>query len=405
MKKVFTSLLLLGASLCSVAQSSSGPTAYYPLPDGVFFLGVNMKGGTSGSEIVLAPADSTITFKAALEEDFNGDYAWLADDFGISELDNQDLSVSHAAGGSLVSAPTLYVVGRGGYNTYQCARDGMAFGYGSLPDGSGNEYYASNYNAEELKGQFYDGTTFVNYPDGTTALNKAFSEDGKPYTNITLHGFAESFSFARKYMLKAIHAGVVSDLSLDKTDLEARVFAIAADGSVGSTPIATLHADSLYLHESDPNFYEVNFTSDKEVLVESAIMVVITSAEGSDKRFGPEELTTQEQHEGEKGTAYLWGDFTVAGTARTASYIPYSDETFHSYGRTFYMKHFNVSIKQDYNIPDTVLGITDVSTKKDLAAGKGQIYNLSGMKVGTASSIKQLPKGIYIINGKKFIKR
>lgn len=404
MKKIFTSLFLLGAAACSFAQNSNAPTAYYPLPDGAFYIGVNMQGNTAGSEIVLAPADSSLVFKAALDDDFKGDYAWIAEDFGISELDNQDLTISHAAANNLVTAPTLYVVGSGGYNTYQCARGGIAFGYGYLPDGSGNEYYASNYNAEELKGQFYDGTTFVNYPEATTALNNSFAENGKPYTNVTVHGFAESFSYARPYVLKSIHAGVVTDQTLDTTDLAVKVFEIAADGSVGTTPIATFSSDSLYLHETDPNFYEVNFISKNDVVVKSPIMVVVTSSETSDKRFGPEELTTQEQHNGEKGTAYLWADYTFGSTQHTGAYIPYSDQEFHSYGRTYYMKHWNVSIKQDYTIPEQTDGITAVNAGRKSLSNDQAIYSLSGVKIGKVSDFNSLPKGIYIVNGKKVLK-
>ena len=107
MKKIFTSLFLLGAAVCSFAQNSNAPTAYYPVPDGTFYIGVNMQGNTAGSEIVLAPADSSLVFKAALDDDFKGDYAWIAEDYGISELDNQDLTISHAAANNLVTAPTL----------------------------------------------------------------------------------------------------------------------------------------------------------------------------------------------------------------------------------------------------------------------------------------------------------
>lgn len=401
MKKIFTLLLFLAASASSFAQSSDKPVAYYPLPDGAFFIGVNMKGDQAGSEIVLAPADSSLTFKAVLEEDFSGDYAWMAEDYGYDELDNQDLVVSHAAASSLVDAPTLYVVDGRGYSTYQCAQGGIAFGYGYLPDGSGNEYYASNYNAEELSGLFYDGSTFTNYADGITSLNNSFAEDNIPYTVTALHGFAEKFSYVRPYMLKAIHAGVVSDLTLDKSDIVAKVYAVAADGTVATEPLATFTADSLNLHETDPNFYEVNLTAANDVKVSSPIMIVITNAESSDKRFGPEELVTQSQHEGEKGTAFLYCDYTFGSINHQSSYISYSDQTFHSYGRTYYMKHWNVSIKQDYDIPETPTGITAV---KEKSLEKAVIYNLAGMKVGAGTDISRLPKGIYIVNGRKVMR-
>jgi hypothetical protein len=33
------------------------------------------------------------------------------------------------------------------------------------------------------------------------------------------------------------------------------------------------------------------------------------------------------------------------------------------------------------------------------------IYNLNGIKVGTGATLQQLPKGVYIVNGKKVVKR
>lgn len=55
---------------------------------------------------------------------------------------------------------------------------------------------------------------------------------------------------------------------------------------------------------------------------------------------------------------------------------------------------------EDYDTSE-ISGLV-VSTKRDTNT---RVYNLSGMVVGTAAQIDSLPKGIYIMNGKKFVVR
>lgn len=95
MKKLFTAALLSLVAVAGFAQDydENKPVAYYPAPDGVFFLGVDMKGEQPGSDIALAPAGVNLTFKAKLEEDFYGDYAWMASEYGVDELDNENLVI------------------------------------------------------------------------------------------------------------------------------------------------------------------------------------------------------------------------------------------------------------------------------------------------------------------------
>ena len=399
MKQISTLAALLCAVTMATAATPSadnGPEAYYPAPDGVFYLGVDLKGNQPGAEYALAPAGTDLTFKAAIADDFNGDYAWDMSAWKMSEVDNADLTVRHDVG--LADAPTLYVVDRSGYNTYQMARDGIAFGYGYLPDASGNEYFAANYNPAELKATFYSGSLLTNYPAATTQLNSELAESGMPYKDVTCHGFAESFSYATAYVLKGIHAGVFSDESLTTADVVAKVFAISPDGTVAVQPMATLTADKMVKH--DDIFYGVNLTAASDIIVTSPIMVVITNAKGSTKHLGPEMLVTQQNHEGEKGTCTLWADYTLAGNNVSDGFIPYDGNTYTSYGRTFYMKHWNVSIKQDYNVPTSISGV-----RADGAATDGSVYTIGGVKVGSGKSLQQMPSGIYIVGGRKVLKK
>lgn len=404
MKKLCTAALLSLVAVAGFAQDydENKPVAYYPAPDGVFFLGVDMKGEQPGSDIALAPTGVNLTFKAKLEEDFYGDYAWMASEYGVDELDNENLVIMRGASDELVEAPTLYVVDGRGYNTYAMTRGGIAFGYGFLADRTGNEYYAANYNQAELNGLFFDKKLFLNWDEATATLNAHFAEEGLRYKDVKVRGWAEYFSYAKDYLLRAIHAGVVTDGKLAKGDVVAKVFAYDADGKVGTEPVATFVSDSVKLHETGPNFYEVNLVADQPLLVKSPIMVVITNAEGCEKKFGPEELRTQTNHVGENVTSYLWADYTFGSTQNTGKYLQWSNEAY-DYGRTYYLKHWNVSIKQDY---DTSTGIDDLTiAKQPTASAKKGFYSLTGVKLSDGNDLSNLPKGIYVVDGKKVMKR
>lgn len=66
---------------------------------------------------------------------------------------------------------------------------------------------------------------------------------------------------------------------------------------------------------------------------------------------------------------------------------------------------FTVVVKKNTNIAVTLkepTGITGIGTEK----GTGnRIYNIQGMRMADNADVKQLPAGIYIINGKKVVKR
>ena len=283
------------------------------------------------------------------------------------------------------------------------AQGGIAYGYGFLQDSKGNEYYAANYNQNELNGLFYDGTIFLNWDDATTALNDKFKSEGSNYSNINVRGYGEFFSYAKDYLLRAIHVGVVTDEELTKSDVIAKIFAADANGNViGNEPLAIYKADSLKLHETSPNFYEIHLISDASLKVTSPIMVVFTSAEGCMKKIGPEELLSQSNHIGERVTSYLMADYKFGNTQHTGSFMQWTKET-QSYGRTYYQKHWNVSIKQDYNVGTD---ITYIKTPRKATSlfNKG-IYTINGTMVSEKYHINDLPKGIYIINGKKIIKK
>ena len=70
---------------------------------------------------------------------------------------------------------------------------------------------------------------------------------------------------------------------------------------------------------------------------------------------------------------------------------------FWSRGGTIYVDDVYLTNNDDYSKQTT--GITTVLRE----TGDGVVYNLQGVKVGTRSEVKSLPRGIYIIGGKKVV--
>lgn len=96
------------------------------------------------------------------------------------------------------------------------------------------------------------------------------------------------------------------------------------------------------------------------------------------------------------------GDYTFGSTQNTGKYLQWSNEAY-DYGRTYYLKHWNVSIKQDY---DTSTGIDDLTiAKQPTASAKKGVYSLTGVKLSDGNDLSNLPKGIYVVDGKKVMKR
>ncbi len=72
---------------------------------------------------------------------------------------------------------------------------------------------------------------------------------------------------------------------------------------------------------------------------------------------------------------------------------------FWSRGGTIYVDDVYLTNNDDYSKQTT--GITTV--QRDIE--NEVVYNLQGVKVGTRSELKSLPRGIYIVGGKKVVVR
>ena len=70
---------------------------------------------------------------------------------------------------------------------------------------------------------------------------------------------------------------------------------------------------------------------------------------------------------------------------------------FWSRGGTIYVEDVYLTNNDDYSKQTT--GITTIQRKIE----NDVVYNLQGVKVGSRSELKSLPRGIYIIGGKKVV--
>ena len=71
---------------------------------------------------------------------------------------------------------------------------------------------------------------------------------------------------------------------------------------------------------------------------------------------------------------------------------------FWSRGGTIYVDDVYLTNNDDYSKQTTVISIIQSDIKNN------EVYNLQGVKVGTLDEIKSLPRGLYIIGGKKVVK-
>ena len=69
---------------------------------------------------------------------------------------------------------------------------------------------------------------------------------------------------------------------------------------------------------------------------------------------------------------------------------------------SYYRKHVYAGFVRGLNGSDPATGIDGVETDKTLDTSNG-IYNLNGIRL-SATSLDELPKGLYIVNGKKVVK-
>ena len=67
-----------------------------------------------------------------------------------------------------------------------------------------------------------------------------------------------------------------------------------------------------------------------------------------------------------------------------------------------YRKHVYAGFVRGLNGGEPTTGISAVETDRTLDTSKG-IYNLNGVRM-QAKSLDELPRGIYIVNGKKLVK-
>lgn len=402
-----------GALLCTLASQGStmlkpkaavtaAPSVdvYYHTPEGVTFAGMDRNGDFNG-DYAYAPVGKWLSTQAELMPEstpFVWTYPVSKNEHGVektatSTMANFQFRIKEAG---LYSAPLLKADMGTVDASYTLAADGIKYGeYGTWKN------FAVNYspgltttvgNANELLS--------TNDPNATAYLNMAMA--GSLFTDITVHGFGESFYDCGDFYLEAINAMVYSEQPLTTADIAVKVFHRERTSVDYKTEIAKLATDEVAA--LGDNRYYVSFRPAEPVFVTSAMQVVVLPAEGKATRFSPMMPLQKHYRASNMGTASLYATFSFTGKKAPLQCMDFfgTEVTNDDDTSAGFLNHWAIGVKGSYEKPQAGIGVVTVEADADPDA---PVYNVSGVKVGTAADIDRLPAGIYISGGKKIMKR
>ncbi|MCM1484173.1 MAG: T9SS type A sorting domain-containing protein [Muribaculaceae bacterium] len=384
--------------------------AHYPAPAGVYFLGLDRKGNIPAAEYAMAPCNVNIVFHAPLdlsEGDYEWDYINAAGKSASAENEDITMNVSST---SVVDAPYLYCWTYSGTGGYTMARDGIAFGYGSIPDDKGVHYMSSNLNSILLGADLYDVATLsVNYGDA----GKNFA-DSYPLkiSDVTVKGFAELFRYAAPYSFDEIRADVIyADGTGSKGDishLEADIYPYDSEKGVDFDHLLATYPASEAIHYDTYQgarwvCYEFAPAAGTTApVITSDVMVIIRPSDGNTEHYiSPTIKGVDTYYSAEPHTAFVYCAYTRGGNRVENGCLDYSGVEVEGSRASYYSHHWNVGGKMNYAVE---AGITS-AVMDEAESTDTSVYNLTGVKVADESDMSGLPSGIYIVKGKKIIIR
>ena len=152
------------------------------------------------------------------------------------------------------------------------------------------------------------------------------------------------------------------------------------------------------------NRYYVSFRPAEPVFVTSAMQVVVLPAEGKATRFSPMMPLQKHYRASNMGTASLYATFSFTGKKAPLQCMDFfgTEVTNDDDTSAGFLNHWAIGVKGSYEKPQAGIGVVTVEADADPDA---PVYNVSGVKVGTAADIDRFPAGIYISGGKKIMKR
>lgn len=369
-------------------------------PEGMEFAGVDADEQSLG-DYAFAPANTLLT-TTAKSTSRTATYSWTYSTIGLGgqeqERETSGNSITFRLGEGLHAAPVVTATDSTATATHSLAADGIWFGRGKQGD-----HDCVNYQPALCDGYYVDTTALtLNSEAANEGLNYIWA--GVGISGFHLRGFAETFTYAKPYYLEAVTAEVYSPEGLVADDIEAHVVA-RVRGTNGyradTTDLMPLHVATITASQREGR-YRVVFEPDTATLVSSSVIVRIQTPEGSTRPVSIVFPQTKVYNSDNAGVCSLYADFKIGNSQVRRQVLDFSgiEMADDSGATTGYLSNFMIGLRKSYEKP----GTTDIGR---VAAGQredGRVYDLSGRCVGDGASLQSLPRGVYIVNGRKIIK-
>lgn len=382
---------------------------YYFRPNGVFYSGWNEN--FYNPQCAYMPADTPVTFKAYYSA---GSPVWEYPAFGtdgtlINEtLKGEELTLSLPKGEYFTPilsnaedlndafAPALNLYVGGNVTTGTTDYQGQTVS---------NVGFASNYVPIGLLQSVIDFFCTANESSDMQASSILFNDEKTVHTL----GFAETFASCARMYVKGFNTILLTFEKLDETTISKvhpSFGTYGADGSwneIAGSDAFDSKITELMPPEYGPGFYYVEYSLKGDVIAvepENGIIVKLNSDEfGISPAFDcQDKLLTTEGEDPATGkliTAFidveLNGERTLMPTG-----LPLEDGA----GGNVYLNSWMIGLDMSYD-EDVHSGITTVGS--DIQTD--DVYNIAGVKVSANGNTDNLPAGIYVIGGRKIIKR
>lgn len=370
------------------------------LPEGMEFAGVDENEQSLG-DYAFAPANRYLSTKAK-STSRTASYTWTFHTLALGGKDT--LQTSSGAGlnfrmsEGLHPAPYVTATDSGRTATYSLASDGIYFGYGR----QGN-HDCVNYQPSQCDGYYTDTSALtLNSDEANSMMDYLWA--GVGVSGFKLRGFAETFLYSSPYYLEAVTAEVYSPTAITKDDIEAHVVArkrSSSGYSVDTVDIAEMRVSSIIPSQTEGR-YRVVFEPAEAPRITSSIVVRIQTAEDSNCKLSIVFPQTKVYNSDNTATSSLYTDFKIGSSQVRKQILDFSGiEMADDDGNTVgYLNNFMIGLRKSYDKPQPS-GITSVGVQK---AADDRVFDISGKYVGRSSALQSLPRGIYIIGGKKIIK-
>ena len=371
----------------------------YSVPDGVNFAGPDEHGQSLG-DYVFAPAGTFLSTKAKCTA-AGALYAWDYETTDLHGTTSQATSlsqqISFRLSAGLHKAPVV-TAGSGDLTaTYCMAADGIYAG-----EGYKGHHFSVNYHPALTPS--YDISTdalTLNSSEANSTMDYLWS--GVGISDFYIHAFAETFTYAAPYYLEAVSAEVYCPTTVNADDIEAHI--VRREGnSPSADDIVRLNVQEVTKLNVDGR-YLVTFVPAEETRITSAVMVRVGTPEGSGKQISIVYPVSRMYNSDDTAVSSLYADFSIAGKPVKRQYLDFSgiELTDDSGKATGYLNNFCIGLRKSYT-PGGISGIAQVCGDDGPSRRTHSIYTIDGRYAGPADRLGSLPKGIYIIDGKKTVK-